>query len=46
MSIVHVYPIGDLIEHDTDSDDCVCGPNPLQWVGADAQGPKALAATV
>ena len=20
------YPIGDLIEHDTDDDDCVCGP--------------------
>ena len=23
---VHVYPIGDLIEHDTDSEDCICGP--------------------
>lgn len=23
----HVYPIGDLVEHDIDSDgDCVCGP--------------------
>jgi hypothetical protein len=22
----HVYPVGDLIEHDTDGDDCVCGP--------------------
>ena len=23
---VHVYPVGDLIEHDTDTDDCACGP--------------------
>jgi hypothetical protein len=22
----HVYPLNDLIEHDTDSDECVCGP--------------------
>lgn len=26
MSTVHVYPDRDLIEHDTDTDDCVCGP--------------------
>jgi hypothetical protein len=24
--IVHTYPVGDLIEHNTDSDDCLCGP--------------------
>lgn len=24
---VHVYPIDDLVEHDTDGDDCVCGPD-------------------
>jgi hypothetical protein len=23
---VHTYPVNDLIEHDTDSDDCPCGP--------------------
>jgi hypothetical protein len=23
---VHVYPTKDLIEHDTDSEDCICGP--------------------
>ena len=23
---VHVYPVGDLIEHDTESSDCVCDP--------------------
>ena len=23
---VHVYPHRDLIEHDTDSDQCICGP--------------------
>ena len=23
---VHVYPLGDLIEHETEGDDCVCGP--------------------
>lgn len=23
---VHVYPIGDLIDHDTDGGDCLCGP--------------------
>lgn len=22
----HVFPLGDLIEHDTEGDDCVCGP--------------------
>lgn len=22
----HVYPVNDLVEHDTDGDDCVCGP--------------------
>ena len=22
----HVYPVEDLIEHDTDSEGCVCGP--------------------
>ncbi len=26
MSAIHVYPAGDLIEHDTDSSDCACGP--------------------
>lgn len=25
-STVHTYPVGDIIEHDTDSDDCMCGP--------------------
>ena len=24
--IIHVYPVRDLIEHDTNSDECVCGP--------------------
>lgn len=23
---VHVYPNADLVEHDTETDDCVCGP--------------------
>lgn len=22
----HVYPLRDTIEHDTESDDCICGP--------------------
>lgn len=26
MSTVHCYPVDDLIEHDTDGDDCPCGP--------------------
>lgn len=26
MSTVHVYPTRDLIHHDTESDDCTCGP--------------------
>jgi len=26
--VVHVYPVNDLIEHDTDSDDGICGPTP------------------
>lgn len=24
--VYHVYPDGDLIEHDTDGSDCLCGP--------------------
>lgn len=26
MSTVHVYPLRDLIEHETCGDDCACGP--------------------
>lgn len=26
MTTVHVYPVNDLIEHNTYSDECVCGP--------------------
>ena len=26
MSTVHVYPTADLIEHDTEGEDCACGP--------------------
>lgn len=26
MATVHCYPVNDLVEHNTDSDDCVCGP--------------------
>lgn len=25
--IIHVVPINDLISHDTDTDQCVCGPS-------------------
>jgi hypothetical protein len=24
--IVHTFPVNDLVEHDTEGDDCVCGP--------------------
>jgi len=27
LSVIHVVPIDDLIEHDTSGDDCVCGPD-------------------
>ena len=23
---VHVYPINDLVQHDTETDECICGP--------------------
>lgn len=26
MTTLHVHPVGDLMEHDTDSEDCTCGP--------------------
>lgn len=27
MSTVHVYPVNDLIDHDTErAEDCICGP--------------------
>lgn len=32
---VHVYPVNDLIEHDTDGDECVCGPTPKPEVRDD-----------
>jgi hypothetical protein len=25
-STVHCYPVGDLVDHDTDGDECICGP--------------------
>lgn len=25
MAIVHTYPVNDLVEHETEGDDCVCG---------------------
>lgn len=31
---VHVVPVGDLMEHDVESVDCVCGPN-VQYVDDD-----------
>lgn len=39
MTTIHTYPVNDLIEHDTESDECVCGvqveavPNPDGSVG-------------
>lgn len=26
MTPIHTFPLNDLIEHDTNGDDCVCGP--------------------
>jgi len=26
MSTIHTYPVNDLISHDTDGSDCLCGP--------------------
>lgn len=34
---VHVYPDGDFIEHDTDTDGCVCGPT-VEHVTPDGGG--------
>jgi len=27
MTRVHVYPLNDLVEHDIEGEDCVCGPD-------------------
>lgn len=27
VATVHVVPVGDLVAHDTDGDDCLCGPS-------------------
>lgn len=41
MSNYHVYPVDDLIDHEADSDNCVCiprveamteGPGPTDWL--------------
>lgn len=26
MAIVHTYPANDWVEHETEGDDCICGP--------------------
>jgi hypothetical protein len=26
VSTVHVFPVNDLVQHDTDGDGCACGP--------------------
>jgi hypothetical protein len=28
---IHVYPVDDLIEHDRESDECICGPD-FEWI--------------
>lgn len=38
MGTVHVIPRGDLIEHDTDGDDCACIPRPELQRGPDGDG--------
>ena len=35
---VHVIPRNDLIEHDTNGDDCVCGPELEQVESANGDG--------
>jgi len=35
VSVQHVHPFGDLIEHDTDTEDCVCGPTAHRVTAAD-----------
>lgn len=27
MATIHTIPLNDLVEHDTDTDDCICGPD-------------------
>lgn len=34
MSAIHVYSVGDTIEHDTETDACICGPS-LEHVATD-----------
>lgn len=34
-NVVHVTPVGDLIEHETLGDDCVCQPTPRLVACAD-----------
>lgn len=29
MTAVHVYPVGDLIDHELEGDDCPCGPETI-----------------
>lgn len=38
MTTVHVYPDADLIEHDTDGGDCICGPDTEFVQGDDTSG--------
>jgi hypothetical protein len=38
MVTVHVYPGGDLIEHDTDGGDCMCGPTTEFVQGDESSG--------
>lgn len=35
---VHVFPLNDLVEHNTDSPDCICGPEVERVEGEDGDG--------
>jgi len=35
VTTIHTYPERDLIEHDTESDDCLCGPDVEAVPGTD-----------
>lgn len=38
MAVVHVLPVGDLIEHEAAGDGCPCGPTPEMVRGDDGDG--------
>lgn len=42
VTTMHVFPIGDLVEHEVDGEPCVCGPSTEWLIGRDGSTGKLV----